>query len=251
MNAIQNPPMKVSSTLNDETVNTDTLNEAFEYRAVHVAAVLGLLIGVLSSVISFTAGAGIESTLLLAPIPLLGLFVSLYALRAINAAPEVYAGDRLAAAGALLSGMFMLYGVGYGSYVHATEVPDGYTRTSFTSMKPSPDDVVNRKLIPTEVEQLIRDGEKVFIKGYIRPDSTPYKQNISKFLLVRDNQECCFGDMNKVKYFDQVQVLLASGLTTDFSRGLFRVGGVMKIQPGNPQLGTPLTYTLDADYVKP
>ena len=228
-----------------------TNDEAFEYRSVHVASVLGLLVGLLSTVVWFTTGVSFETTLLLLPIPIFGLCASLYALRAIRSASEIYTGENLASVGAILSGIFLAYGLGYGSYVHVTEVPDGYNRISFIGMKPSQDDVVNRKLIPEDVEHLMREQEKVFIKGYIRPDSTPYKKNISEFLLVRDNQQCCFGDMSKVKYFDQIKVQLGNDLATDYSGGIFRLGGKLQIGPGNPQLGTPLTYYLEADYVNP
>ena len=226
-------------------------DELFEYRSVHTGAVLGLLIGCLGSVILFTAGTSIESTVMLTPAPLLGLLVSLYALMAIRSSPEVYTGARLAVTGAVLSLVFLVGGLGYGSLVYATEVPDGYVRTSFSEMKPSKNDLVDRKLIPDAVSELLSSSEKVFIKGYIRPDSVPFRKNISNFLLVRDNNQCCFGDLSSVKYFDQVQVRLAPGLTTDFSRGVFRLGGEMTILPGDPQVGTPLTYFLDADYVDP
>ena len=223
-----------------------------EYVSIHTGAVLGLLVSIVSSVICFTAGsAGIETTVFLVPLPLIGLCVSLYAWRAISQAPDVYTGQKMAITGVVLSGLFLTYGLGYGLYVHATEVPDGYVRTSFLAMKPSANDLVDRVLIPEEVQEHIFNGEKVFIKGFIRPDSIKFKQNIDQFLLVRDNQECCFGDMAKVKYYDQVQVKLGTGLTTDFSRGLFRLGGQLKIGPGDPQLGTPMTYYLEADYVEP
>lgn len=225
--------------------------EAFEYRSIHVASVLALLLGALSSVVMFTAGVSIESTLLLVPIPVLGLGVAAYAWGQIRSAPEVYTGEKFASAGALLSALFLVYGVGYASYVNATEVPDGYTRTSFLEMKPSENDVVSRRLIPDEINKLITSGEKVFIKGYIRPDSISFTKNISDFLLVRDNQQCCFGEIDNVKYYDQIQVLLGPGLKTNFSRGLFRLGGVLKIGPPNAEAGTPFTYFLEADYVNP
>ena len=39
-------------------------------------------------------------------------------------------------------------------------------------------------------------------------------------------------------------------MTTDFNRGVFRLGGTLKVGPGNPELGTPLTYYLEADHVE-
>lgn len=227
------------------------LEEGLDYRSVHVFAVLGLLLGLLSAVTLVTAGASLDVTLMLAPIPLAGLLVSASALRGIAAEPDLYTGAPLAKGGAALSAVFLVLGVGYSGYVYATEVPDGYARTSFIAMKPTEQDLVNRELVPAEVEDLIKDQRPVFLKGYIRPDSIKFKQNLSSFLLVRDNQQCCFGDLSKVQYFDQVQVNLATGLTTDYHSGVFRLGGKLSIAPGDPRIGAPLTYRLDADFVKP
>ncbi|WP_145381870.1 DUF4190 domain-containing protein [Botrimarina mediterranea] len=226
-------------------------DEPLEYRSVHTFAVLGLLLGLLSVVVVFMARISFESTMVLAPIPIAGIIVSLIALRGIRATPDLYTGKPLAQAGAALSALFLVTGVGFAGYVYATEVPDGYTRTSFLEMKPSEADTVNGDIIPPEVAEFIKSGEPVFIKGYIRPDSIKFKQNLNNFLLVRDNQQCCFGDLSKVMYFDQVQVKLGTGLTTDYHSGLFRLGGKLKVAPGDPRVGTPLTYELVADYVKP
>ncbi|QDT67354.1 hypothetical protein MalM25_02510 [Planctomycetes bacterium MalM25] len=232
---------------------TDALleEEALDYRSVHTYAVLGLLIGLISASVLFTSGADLNYTFALAPIPLAGLIASLIALRAINTSPELYTGKQLAQLGAVLSVFFLLTGVGYGTFVYATEVPAGYARTSFIEMKPDEDEVVNRELVPKDVLEYVQSGERVFIKGYIRPSSISFKQNLKEFLLVRDNNECCFGDISKVKYFDQVQVNLGPGLATDFNYGLFRVGGVLTVAPGNREAQTPLTYKLSADYVTP
>ncbi len=226
-------------------------DEALDYRSVSTFAVLGLLLGLVSTVVIFTAGTSLDYTLALAPIPIAGLVVSLVAMRSIAAAPELYTGRQLALAGAVLSALFLIGGVGYGSFVYATEVPEGYTRTSFVEMKPTDQDTVDGLLTPIEVQGLIKEGEKVFIKGYIRPDSVRVKQNLRDFLLVRDNNECCFGDASKVKFFDQIQVRLKPGMTTDFNRGLFRVGGVLEVGRADRQTGQPIKYTLNADYIKP
>ena len=226
-------------------------DEPLEYRSVHTFAVLGLLLGLLSVVVLLMARISFESTMVLAPIPVAGIIVSLLALRGIKATPDLYTGKPLAQAGVVLSTLFLVTGVGYSLFVYATEVPDGYTRTSFLEMKPSESDTVNGDVIPPEVLEFIQSGEPVFIKGYIRPDSIKFKQNLNNFLLVRDNQQCCFGDLSKVMYFDQIQVNLGTGLTTDYHSGLFRLGGKLKVGKGDPRVGTPLTYELVADYIKP
>ncbi|MEQ8849289.1 hypothetical protein [Botrimarina sp.] len=242
--------MSISALKPAEATPPAEVDDSLEYRSVHSFAVVGLLVGVISAVALFTAGRSLEATLLMAPIPIAGLIVSVLALRSIAAAPETYTGRPLAMVGAALSAFFLVSSVGYSSYVYATEVPDGYERLSFVEMKPSERDQAAGRLAPAEVDELIDDGDPVFIKGYIRPDSSSVKKNMRSFLLVRDSNECCFGDLSKVKYFDQIQVDLV-GKTTDFHGGLFRVGGKLSRGPGEPTLGTPITYHLKADYVEP
>ena len=228
------------------------VDDALEYRAVHVGAVLGLALGAVSSLTLLTTGALYSYALALAPVPLIGLVVSLSAWRAIARAPELYTGQLMAKAGAALSALFLFVGQGYAGYTYATEVPDGYARTSFQAMKPDQVALTNREPIPGDVLEHIKNGDKVFIKGFIRPDSISYTKNIREFLLVRDNNQCCFGDLSQVKFYDQIQVRLSGGKTTDFSRKLFRVGGVLEIGPPNSSAGpdAPLTYRLDADYIR-
>jgi hypothetical protein len=232
-------------------IQAPAADEPLEYRSVHTFAVLGLLVGLLSAVVIFMARISFESTLVLAPIPLAGIIVSLIALRGINAAPDLYTGKPLAQAGVVLSAIFLFTGVGFAGYVYATEVPDGYVRTSFLEMKPTESNIVDGDYIPPDVAEFIKSGEPVFIKGFIRPVELKFKQNLSEFTLVRDNQECCFGDLSKVMFFDQIKVKLNNGLMTDYHTGVFRLGGKLKVAPGDPRVGMPLTYELEADYVKP
>ncbi len=57
------------------------------------------------------------------------------------------------------------------------------------------------------------DGKRIRIRGYILPS---FKQtNISKFILVRDNQECCFGP--GAALCDCILVKLEKGQEIDFT----------------------------------
>jgi hypothetical protein len=89
----------------------------------------------------------------------------------------------------------------------------------------------------------------VFIKGYIRPGTPNFRQNATSFLLVRDNNQCCFGDLSKIKYYDQIDVDMEGPLRVDYSLGVFKIGGVLKINPENASLGPSApVFSLQADY---
>jgi hypothetical protein len=150
----------------------------------------------------------------------------------------------------------LLLGASYGAYIDLTEVPDGYTRIAFSdglslskvvSLKPSELDERGGVKIPREVAAL--DGKKVFIKGYIRPDSITVSRGIDRFLLVRDNNQCCFGDMSTVKYYDQIDVDMVGSQKVDYDQGVFRIGGVLRVNPENLSLGPGRpVFSLQADY---
>lgn len=224
---------------------------SLEYRSLHTGAIAGVVLGAFSAIVPLAADSStLSGTLTLAGLPLVGLVVSIVAWRAVAAAPEVYTGSRMAKVGAALSAFFLVSGIGYSSYIYATEVPEGYARTSFLEMKPTESDLLANRLVPKDVQEAIAAETPVFIKGFIRPDSVRFTRNINDFLLVRDNQECCFGDLSKVQFFDQIKVKLGPGMTTDLSRKMFRLGGVLRVGPGDPSLGAPLTYHLEADYIR-
>jgi hypothetical protein len=149
--------------------------------------------------------------------------------------------------GLFLSIGFLVGGVGYGGYVFATEVPEGYARISFTAMKPDELEERRGEAIPPEIAAL--DGKRIFIKGYIRPDSITISRGIKDFLLVRDNNQCCFGDLSKINFYDQMYVEMVGSRTVDYSQGVFRMGGILKIAPQNLGRGpTAPVYSLRADY---
>jgi hypothetical protein len=163
--------------------------------------------------------------------------------------PDQQSGSKLAVAGVLLSVIGLVGGLGYSGYVYATEVPPGYTRTSFGEFRPDEVEQRGNLLVPRDVQEL--DGQKVFIKGFMRADSIQYSHNVREFRLVRDNNQCCFGDLSNVKYFDQVLVSTVGSLSTDYSTGIYRVGGILHIHPENilRGVGYPV-YTLEADHLK-
>ena len=217
------------------------------YRALSSAAVVSLVCGVCSPVVLLAAGTGFEAFLLLFPIPLLGIAFGLRARAAIRRLPGELTGLRLAAAGTTLSGLFLVTALALATYVYATEVPAAYTRISYARLRPSQRDIALGKAVPEDIVQL--DGQRVFIKGYMRPSSQ--MRQLDQFLLVRDNNQCCFGAINKVRYFDRILVRTVDSVRVDYRRGVLRVGGILHVAAQNAVRGPGYAvFHLDVDYVK-
>lgn len=224
-------------------------DDTVRYRALHTGALIGLMLGVASIFVPITATNSLEYCLLVTPIPALGILISARALASIARNNEHYTGRPLALAGLALSLGFLVGGVSYGAYVFATEVPDGYSRISFNTMRPDEIQARNGIVVPPDIAAL--DGKHVFIKGFIRPDSITVSKGINHFLLVRDNNTCCFGTLSDVKYYDQIDVQMKGSHTVDYSSGVFRMGGVLKVDPQNAVRGPQFpVFSLQADYAK-
>jgi hypothetical protein len=219
----------------------------FEYRAFSTASIASLIFGVVSLSTILAARDSLEYALMLSPIALVGLVLGLKSLASIRALPDQLSGKKLAVVGVVLSLLSLIGGLSYAGVVHATEVPEGAIRTSFYDLRPSEKDELAGYAIPKEIQNL--DGKRVFIKGYFRPDSSEVSRNVRRFLLVRDNNQCCFGDRSSVKYFDQVLVNFVDNLTTDYKSGLYRIAGTLRVQPQNVHSEIPV-YWLEADYVR-
>jgi hypothetical protein len=232
------------------TLDMDSIrgeDDTLQYRALHTGALIGLVLGLLSVFVLITATNSFVGCLMVAPIPIVGIVVSLRALGTIRRHPEQYAGGILAQLGLLFSVVFLMTGVAYGAYVYVTELPDGYERISFGTMKP--DELQERSGIAIPPELAALNGKKIFIKGYIRPGSSTTRTNINRFLLVRDNNQCCFGDITKLKYYDQMEVQITNSNTVSDNLSVLRMGGILEVHPENLEKG-PLqpVYSLRADY---
>ena len=223
--------------------------DELEYKALHTGALIALVLGILSICVWFAAANSLEWCFLVAPIPVVGIVFALRAMAKIRQFPDQYTGRQVAMMGLVFSVVFLVTGVGYGWYVYATEVPDGYTRISFNGMKP--DELEERNGKVTAADVLALEGQRVFIKGYIRPDSITVPRGIDRFLLVRDNNQCCFGDLSKIKYYDQIDVKMSGSERVDYSQGVIRIGGILHIEPQNVVTGSQVpVFSLVADYAK-
>jgi hypothetical protein len=225
-----------------------TADESISYRAVHTGAILGLVLGALTATFTLISWGSTPQLIFISFLNAIAAIFCLWSLATIRREPELFTGAPIAMLGLVVSVFFLVAGVGYGGYVYATEVPEGYARISFNGMKPDELDERSGVAVPAEIAAM--DGKKVFIKGYIRPDSVTQRIGIKEFLLVRDNNQCCFGDISSVKYYDQVDVDMTGSRTVDFRDGaVYRMGGILKVEPQNVGRG-PLApvFSLKADY---
>lgn len=102
-----------------------------------------------------------------------------------------------------------------------------------------------RSMLTPEIEALA--GRRVRIRGYILP--TPQKRGIKQFVLVRDNQECCFGQ--GAALFDCILVELTPGKTAEFSIRPVAVEGTFDIRELMGPDGRHLAiYHLEAESVE-
>jgi len=84
--------------------------------------------------------------------------------------------------------------------------------------------------VPSMLTEDIRslDGKKIKLRGFILPSTLFRETDIDEFVLVRDNQECCFGP--GAALFDCVVVNLVDGVKTDFTTRPVTVTGTFKLK---------------------
>ena len=207
------------------------------YRALSAAAVTSTIFGV-ASILVFLS-------LFMALIPLIGIVIGLFALRSIRAREEELTGRLFAFLGIGLSASFLVSGMATASIIYATEVPDGYTRISYTFLQPEEG---TNQLVPPAAEDL--DGQRVFIKGYVYPGAK--KRGITEFLLVRDKGDCCFGGAPLIT--DRVQIRLQDDLKLNFSGKIHKVAGTFRVDAERSDraidAGGGVYYYLDADFLE-
>lgn len=89
-----------------------------------------------------------------------------------------------------------------------------------------PDAPFDASMLTDEIRAL--DGKVVKLRGYILPSTLFRETNIAEFVLVRDNQECCFGP--GAALFDCVVVNLVGDTRTNFTTRPVTVTGTFKLK---------------------
>jgi hypothetical protein len=99
----------------------------------------------------------------------------------------------------------------------------------------------NRSMLTKEIEALA--GQRIRIRGYILP--TPQQHGIKQFVLVRDNQECCFGP--GAALYDCILVEMKPGKTADFTIRPIAVEGTFDVREFVVDGKDLAIYHLDAE----
>lgn len=95
------------------------------------------------------------------------------------------------------------------------------------------------------------DKKTVKLRGFILPTSVFQQTGIDRFVLVRDNQECCFGP--GAALYDCVIVMMAPGKTTNFATRVVTVKGKLEIDTESykyPDGSHFAVYKMTAEEVK-
>jgi hypothetical protein len=101
-------------------------------------------------------------------------------------------------------------------------------------------DPFKRSLLTPQIEELF--DRRIKIRGYMYP--TLKRRGLTGFVLVRDNQECCFGP--GAALFDCIRVQLHPDKTAEFSIRPIAVEGVFKFDEFTDLDGTTRAiYMLD------
>lgn len=211
----------------------DVVTNEFNYQPVPIIAVCGFVLALLS-ILSVVVWIAI-------PIALLACLVSAAAFFVIVSSKGAYGGTWLAVVGVVLPIACATAGTAYQVYTYKNELPPGYERVSFyqdISKKGFTEEMGSMK-VPAEVQEL--QGKKIFMKGYIYP--TEKMKGLTKFLLLKDNQQCCFG--GKPALEDRMIVEL-EGMTFDHTYNKVSVAGVFEINPNYEGDQLDSVYTLKA-----
>jgi hypothetical protein len=179
----------------------------------------------------------------LAVVPLFGMVLGGVALRDIALRPTEVTGKGLSLAAIAISVAAFIAGLGYQTYVYATELPPGFERLNYAMLQPLPGDP------PTAVPDsaLEMSGRDVLLKGYMYPGKQ--QQGITQFLLVRDQGDCCFGGNPKIT--DRVLVTINEPKGVSFSSRLRKIAGRFVVKPtGTAVLDGGVLYHLEDAHVR-
>ena len=218
--------------------DTDGQDAEVRYRAIAGTAIAAAVAAALSPLAFFDWS--------LAVVPILGIVLGTLAYRTISQRPDEFTGRPLAIGAIVVSAVSLVAGLVTLSRAYAAELPEGYERLNYGMLQPLPGDP------PAAVPDAARsmDGRNVLLKGYMYPGKQ--QTDITQFLLVRDQGDCCFGGNPKIT--DRVLVQLKDpkhpkGI--DFSSRLTKIAGRFVIRPmGAPGMDGGVLYHLEDAFAR-
>ena len=209
----------MSSTLEQPAATMNSAGNEFSYRPTPPTALVALITGLLSLIALLTPVA--------LPLSLIGIALSLLALRTIRAAAGELSGKVISQIGLILGILSLTGGLSWHSYAYATEVPEGYQRISFTQDISKKGFVFRNGVNSYHEDVKALDGQKVFLKGYMYPDGRI--EGIRNFIFCKDSGDCCFGGSPKLT--DMMEVIVAENVQpATFTTGLVAVAGTLKLR---------------------
>ncbi len=228
----------MSSTLEQSPATMTPPGNEFSYRPTPPTALVALITGLLSLLALLTP--------LALPLSLVGIVLSLLALRTIRLSNGEFSGKAIAQIGLLLCIISLTGGLSWHSYAYETEVPEGYQRLSFTQDISRKGFVFKDGVNAYHQDVQALDGQKVFLKGYMYPDGQI--EGIRNFIFCRDSGDCCFGGSPKLT--DMIEVVVAeNSQPATYTQGLVAVAGTLKLRDLRRAGEMNPTYEIVADQV--
>jgi hypothetical protein len=176
-----------------------------------------------------------------------GLALGLLAQRQIRQAEGGLSGRAIAATGVWTSVMLLVGCAALHVYWYQTEVPEGYQRISFGMDISKKGFVVEdgRGRVHPDIAAL--EGKPLFVKGFMYPGTQ--LEDLTTFLLCRDNGQCCFGGQPKLE--DMIKVKMQDGLTADHSQHMVSVAGVFRLRDLRKAGNLEPAFELEATHFGP
>ena len=175
------------------------------------------------------------------------------AMSTIRRYPDEYVGMGAGLFGAVIGACSFTGGAALHIYEYSTEVPEGYSRISFTDLQPDLKNpktlVVNRgAIVPKRAADL--NGQQVFIKGYIHPGVATMGK-VDHFVLVPDMGTCCFGGQPKAT--DMIEVRIKPDASrVKYSTRTVKLAGKFILADHSSEFGElhSVVYHLEADVAR-
>jgi Protein of unknown function (DUF3299) len=224
------------------------------YRAVSRSAVLSLIFALVAAPIAiltlvsvwFRYGDAVNMGFWTALFSVFAVALGWAGLRSIRRYPNEYTGKILGQIGLIAGiGQFVL-GIVLSSFTYATEVPEGYTRVTFSELQPD----LDRPELIVSPRAIELSGQPIFIKGYMHP-GVEGMGNVNHFVLVFDYGTCCFGGQPKPTHM--IEVRLPEGMKgLRYSRSTLKLAGKFQVGGGTGKFQelSNVLYHLDVDQIR-